>query len=422
MTTFRRGLLVLLLCCAALLLSSPASAQYFGRNKVQYRTFDFEVMKTEHFDIYFYPEEKGGVDIAARMAERWYSRLRRLLRHELRGRQPLILYASHVDFEQTNVIGGEIGEGTGGVTEPIARRIVLPLAGPLAETDHVIGHELVHAFQFDMTTLTDAPAGMTGLQPAPAVVRRRDGRVPLDRPARSQHRDVVARRRAPGAAARDQGSRRPRVLSVSLGSGVLGLRRRPVRRSGDAAAPHPGRGHPLRPGDRTGPRRERRSVVERLARRDSEERGAGAAGDRTRARGSAADRPGPRVQGRAQRGSGAQPRRALAGVPVQPVAALDRRLHRRRDERTHRPQADQHGHQPPLLQHPVHPLGGCVGSRQPAARRRHRGLGPAGAGDLRRADRGSRSRDPHHGGGRDPGAGVGARRQRDRLQRSCAAA
>ena len=165
--TFRRGLLVVLLCSAALLPSSPASAQYFGRNKVQYRTFDFEVMKTEHFDIYFYPEEKAGVEIAARMAERWYSRLRRLLRHELRGRQPLILYASHVDFEQTNVIGGEIGEGTGGVTEPIARRIVLPLAGPLAETDHVIGHELVHAFQFDMTTLSEAPQGMTGLARLP---------------------------------------------------------------------------------------------------------------------------------------------------------------------------------------------------------------------------------------------------------------
>ncbi|HEY6508546.1 MAG TPA: hypothetical protein VIY56_11080, partial [Vicinamibacterales bacterium] len=95
-TTFRRGLLVVLLCSAALPLSSPASAQYFGRNKVQYRTFDFEVMKTEHFDIYFYPEEREGVEIAARMAERWYSRLQRLLRHDLRGRQPLILYASHV--------------------------------------------------------------------------------------------------------------------------------------------------------------------------------------------------------------------------------------------------------------------------------------------------------------------------------------
>ena len=34
-----------------------AHAQYFGRNKVQYRTFKFEILKTEHFDLYHYPEE-----------------------------------------------------------------------------------------------------------------------------------------------------------------------------------------------------------------------------------------------------------------------------------------------------------------------------------------------------------------------------
>ena len=129
--TLRRAAAALAFCAIACL-SAPASAQYFGNNKVQYRTFDFQILKTEHFDIYFYPSEKSGVDIAARVAERWHARLERLLHHELRGRQPLILYGSHVEFEQTNVIGGEIGEGTGGVTEGLRRRIVLPLAGPLA--------------------------------------------------------------------------------------------------------------------------------------------------------------------------------------------------------------------------------------------------------------------------------------------------
>jgi hypothetical protein len=146
---------------------TPASAQYFGRNKVQYRDLDFQVLKTEHFDIYFYPSERTGVEIAARMAERWRVRLERLLGHELRGRQPLILYGSHVEFEQTNVIGGEIGEGTGGVTEGLRRRIVLPLAGPLADTDHVIGHELVHAFQYDITKPPDSGPGENGAERLP---------------------------------------------------------------------------------------------------------------------------------------------------------------------------------------------------------------------------------------------------------------
>jgi Tol biopolymer transport system component len=139
----------------ALALATPAALHaqggYFGQNKVQYRNFDFRVMKTDHFDIYYYPQEEEAARMASRMAERWYTRLSRMLNHELRGRQPLILYASAPHFWQTNAIQGGIGEGTGGVTEAFKRRIVLPFAGPLEATDHVLGHELVHAFQYDIT-------------------------------------------------------------------------------------------------------------------------------------------------------------------------------------------------------------------------------------------------------------------------------
>ncbi len=125
--------------------------QGFGQNVVRYDDFDFKILQTEHFDIYYYEEEREAVVQAGRMAERWYARLSKLLNHELRGRQPLFMYASHPHFKQTTQIGGSPGEGTGGVTEALKRRIVLPFAGPLKETDHVLGHELVHAFQFDMT-------------------------------------------------------------------------------------------------------------------------------------------------------------------------------------------------------------------------------------------------------------------------------
>ncbi len=141
-------------CLAIFLLvsaTSPAQAQYFGRNKVQYKEFKFEVLKTDHFDVYFYEEERENAARVARMAERWYARLSKIFEHDMRTRQPLMLYASHPDFEQTNVVGGMIGEGTGGVTEGLKRRVVMPLAGTLAETDHVLGHELVHAFQYDMS-------------------------------------------------------------------------------------------------------------------------------------------------------------------------------------------------------------------------------------------------------------------------------
>ena len=86
---------------ATALSAAPGAAQYFGRNKVQYETFDFRVLRTTHFDVYFYPEEEQAIRDAGRMAERWYARLSRVLEHEFEERQPLILYASHPHFQQT---------------------------------------------------------------------------------------------------------------------------------------------------------------------------------------------------------------------------------------------------------------------------------------------------------------------------------
>jgi Tol biopolymer transport system component len=148
---FSLGLVLFVLTILGLFVPT-ASAQYFGRNKVQYEKFDFRVLKTEHFDIYYYPKEQEAIEIAARMAERWYARLSRIMNYQIRSRQPLVVYASHPEFEQTTVISDIMGEGTGGVTESFKRRIIIPFGGSLEETDHVIGHELVHAFQYDITS------------------------------------------------------------------------------------------------------------------------------------------------------------------------------------------------------------------------------------------------------------------------------
>jgi len=43
-----------------------------------------------------------------------------------------------------------IGTGTGGVTESLKNRVIMPVASSLAQTDHTLGHELVHAFQYNL--------------------------------------------------------------------------------------------------------------------------------------------------------------------------------------------------------------------------------------------------------------------------------
>jgi Tol biopolymer transport system component len=140
---------LLLVSFVLTLLSPIAQAQYFGRNKVQWEAFDFKVLQTEHFDIYYYDEEADVVHDVARMSERWYARLSRVFNHSFR-KKPIVLYANPADFHQTTTTGGILGEGTGGFTDAFMNRVVLPLSGDYQQNDHVLGHEMVHVFQYDI--------------------------------------------------------------------------------------------------------------------------------------------------------------------------------------------------------------------------------------------------------------------------------
>ena len=160
--------LVAVVALASASLAAPvgASGQYFGRNKVQYESFDFKVFSTPHFDVLFYLEEEDVIEDAARMAERWYERFARLFQHEFRGPKPLILYADHPDFQQTNTLSGELGDGTGSVIDSFKDRVVIPLTGSYQDTDHIIGHELLHTFQSDIAESRSGP-GARGLANVP---------------------------------------------------------------------------------------------------------------------------------------------------------------------------------------------------------------------------------------------------------------
>ena len=141
-----------LAACALAVAPAAAEAQYFGRNKVQYEKYDFRVLKTPHFDLHFYPEEEAVVRDAGRQAERWYLRHSTTLGHVF-DRRPLVAYANIPDFLQTNVT--PIGdESTGGVTTGARERVVYRFTGIPADDDHVLGHELVHVFQYDIALRT----------------------------------------------------------------------------------------------------------------------------------------------------------------------------------------------------------------------------------------------------------------------------
>jgi hypothetical protein len=123
-----------------------AQGYYFGRNKVQYTKFKWQILKTEHFDIYFYPEMKDIAEKGAKFAEDSYTLLQSKFNHTITRRVPLIFYSSHMHFQQTNITPGFIPEGVGGFFEFLKGRVVIPSNGNLNQFKKVITHELVHVF------------------------------------------------------------------------------------------------------------------------------------------------------------------------------------------------------------------------------------------------------------------------------------
>jgi len=158
-----RRLAVAAVMLAASVVARPARAQgYFGQNQVQYDQFDWHVLETEHFLIYYYPEERPASVDAARMAERAYARLSRILDHQFREKKPIVLFSSRTDFGQNNVTG-DLGEGTGGVTEALRHRMLLNFTGDYRSFEHVLTHEMVHAFQYDIFARGKSGSGLQNL-------------------------------------------------------------------------------------------------------------------------------------------------------------------------------------------------------------------------------------------------------------------
>jgi Tol biopolymer transport system component len=146
-----RCLIGLFLVYVCLFLSvSQSSAQGFGKNKITDQKFDWLIHRTEHFEIYYYPTEERLVAIMADIAEEAYEKHSEDFDHEIKDRTPFILYRSHRDFQETNIILQEIHEGVGGFAEIFKRRVVIPFTGSMEAFREVIFHELVHIFQYDI--------------------------------------------------------------------------------------------------------------------------------------------------------------------------------------------------------------------------------------------------------------------------------
>ena len=133
-----------------LLCSQLIFGQNFGQNKVQYDTFDWEYIVSPNFNIYYYGDNHDLAIFTSKVAEESLNQIGKHLRWRSNKPVKIIVYSSHNDFQQTNIVGSYMPEGVGGVTELYKNRIVIPFEGSYTQFKHVIHHELVHASINDM--------------------------------------------------------------------------------------------------------------------------------------------------------------------------------------------------------------------------------------------------------------------------------
>ncbi|HVO76054.1 MAG TPA: hypothetical protein VMT35_18665 [Ignavibacteriaceae bacterium] len=122
----------------------------FGKNKVQYKDFEWYYIQTDHFDIYF---SQAGTDLAeftSKESEASLEAIQNSFHYKINNRIPIIIYNSTNDFQETNVTDEYLSEGIEGFTELFKNRVVIQFMGSYKKLRHLIHHELTHAVMNDM--------------------------------------------------------------------------------------------------------------------------------------------------------------------------------------------------------------------------------------------------------------------------------
>jgi len=123
---------------------------YYGKNSIRYNRFDWNIYKTDHFEIYYYPALERHLERVASYAESAYQHISAELKHDLAKKTPLILFKTASEFQQQHVSGEELPEGVLAFAEPEQNRMVLPIDMPSDQLYQLITHELTHIFEFDI--------------------------------------------------------------------------------------------------------------------------------------------------------------------------------------------------------------------------------------------------------------------------------
>jgi hypothetical protein len=118
-----------------LIISTGSFAQVnsveFGKNRVQYKKFNWRYYQTRNFNTYF---NQGGLALGkfvAQVAEEELPQLEEFVEYGLQRRANLVVYNSFSDMKQSNIGIGIEWQNTGGVTKLVNNKVVIYNSGDL---------------------------------------------------------------------------------------------------------------------------------------------------------------------------------------------------------------------------------------------------------------------------------------------------
>lgn len=147
------------LLASALLLGfgTPVCAQQymptleeFGKNRIQYRLFDWKVMTSTNFEVYFYGDAQTAATLAAQYAESEFDRVTDILGYTPYSRTKIFLYNSQSELNQSN-IGITLGSERDAREESLSKsRIQVAFSGNQVEFRRQLVREIAGVFVYDM--------------------------------------------------------------------------------------------------------------------------------------------------------------------------------------------------------------------------------------------------------------------------------
>ncbi|WP_019987474.1 hypothetical protein [Rudanella lutea] len=150
----RKQYIILLFLWAGIIAGATAqnypSLEQFGKNRIQYRNFNWKIIRTANFEIYFYQDGNQLANLTAQYAESEFDRITELLGYTPYNRIKIFLYNSPQELAQSNIGINLVGELDSRELDLAKSRVEIAFTGDQVSFRKRLIHDVSMLFVYDM--------------------------------------------------------------------------------------------------------------------------------------------------------------------------------------------------------------------------------------------------------------------------------